>query len=382
MPATIIRFADEAMFEAAASPQSPHTESRDRRFVARLYRLRMLGLALGFFCVASVLYQNHAHPLVWVLLGVDIFLWPQLAYALASQSARPRAAELRNLQIDSAFGGLWIALMQFNLLPCVVLAVMLSIDKVHVGGVRLLARTLSWMAATCAITWLVCGAAVRLETSTLNILATLPLLIAYPLAISGASHALLRRTHELNRRLEKLNRIDAATGLLNRTHWAHDVAHELRRFARARQHATLLMIDIDEFKRANDSYGHPVGDEVIRAVAGTIHDCTRDVDISGRYGGDEFGVVLVNTSCAGARVVAERIRMRVAALRLDNHPLLRCSVSIGMAEVSAEMHDVRAWIKHADVALYRAKARGRNRVAAMSPTDAVVDFMREQAQCA
>ena len=369
------------MFEAAASTHAHHAESRDLRFVARLYRLRMLGLALGLFCVGSVLYQSHAHPVVWALLGVDIFLWPHLAYAIASESARPRAAEIRNLAIDSALGGMWIALMQFNLLPSVVLAVMLSIDKVHVGGVRLLARTLAWMAAACAVTAFACRTGFRPETSTLNTLATLPLLIAYPLAISGASHALLRRTHELNRRLEKLNRIDAATGLLNRTHWAHDVAHELRRFARARQVATLMMIDIDEFKRANDSYGHTVGDEVIRAVAGTIHDCTRDIDIAGRYGGDEFGVVLVNTSSAGARLVAERIRARVAGLRLENHPLLRCSVSIGMAQATPEMHDVRAWIKHADVALYRAKARGRNRVAAMSPAEGVLNAASE-AQCA
>ena len=356
--------------------------SRDQRFVARMYRLRLFGLALGSFCVGSVLYQNQAHAAVWMLLGADVLIWPHLAYALARASANPHKTELRNLEIDSAFGGMWIALMQFNLLPSVVLAVMLSIDKVHVGGPRLLLRTLTWQLLACGLTLLACGVQFAPVTSMLNIVATFPLLIAYPLAISGAAHALLRRSYDDIRRLARLNRIDGPTGLLNRGHWQHDVAHELRRFERAHQPATLMMIDIDEFKRSNDSYGHTVGDEVIRAVAGTIRDCTRDIDIAGRYGGDEFGVVLVNTTSNCARLVAERIRARVAALRIAASPLLRCSVSIGIAEAELSMHDVRAWIKHADVALYRAKARGRNRVAAMSPTDSILDLHREHAQCA
>jgi diguanylate cyclase len=371
------------MFSAVSANLPIHPDSRDQRFVARLYRLRIFGLALGFFCVGSVLYQNHAHPAVWALLVADIFAWPHIAYTIARASKNPRKAEIRNLEIDSALGGMWIALMHFNLLPCVVLAVMLSVDKVHVGGLRLLARTVGWQIAACGLTLLIAGIEFAPTTTTLNILATLPLLIAYPLATSGAAHALLRRTHDLNRQLAQLNRIDAPTGLLNRAHWQHDVAHELRRFERAHQIATLMMIDIDEFKRTNDNYGHTVGDEVIRAVAGTIHDCTRDIDICGRYGGDEFGVVLVNTSSASARPVAERIRARVAALRFEHSPILRCSVSIGMAEVEREMHDVRAWIKHADVALYRAKEGGRNRVAAISPTDRVTDLLHEaRAQCA
>jgi diguanylate cyclase len=371
------------MNAALSAHPSVHAESRDLRFVSRLYRLRMLGLMLGFFCVASVLYQNHAPVTVWTLLAADIFLWPHIAYAIARRSRAPRRAEIRNLEIDSALGGMWIALMQFNLLPSVVLAVMLSIDKINVGGPRLLLRTLGWQLAACAATLLVCGAQFAPATSTFNILATLPLLVAYPLAISGAAHALLQRTHDLNIHLERLNRIDAPTGLLNRAHWQHDVALEMRRFERAHHAATLLMIDIDEFKRTNDAYGHTVGDEVIRAVAGAIHDCSRDVDRCGRYGGDEFGVVLVDTTSASARLVAERLRARVAALRFAHSPMLRCSVSIGLAEIAPDMHDVRAWIKHADVALYRAKARGRNRVAAISPAESAAQALPlPQAHCA
>src|SRR5262249_12046946 len=151
-------------------------------------------------------------------------------------------------------------------------------------------------------------------------------------------HALLRRAHELNRKLEHLNRVDAMTGLFNRMHWQESVGAELRRCARAQQQATLLMIDIDSFKDINGGYGHAIGDEVIRAVSATIRDSTREVDFCGRYGGDEFGVVLVNTTQAQARPIAERIRARVAAIWLDHAPELTFSVSIGMAEIEPGMH--------------------------------------------
>ena len=368
---------------AAVDILSLQSASRDLRFVARLYLLRMLGLALGACCVASVLFQLHAPAAIWALLAAHGFVWPHAAAFIARHSGDPRKAELRNLQIDSALGGMWIALMQFNLLPSVVLAVMLSIDKINVGGARLLLRTLAWQGGGCLVTVLLVGLHVASQTTTLNILATLPLLIGYPMAIGGFAHAMLRRTQELNRKLEQLNRVDAMTGLLNRMHWQESVTHELHRFERTRQPASLLMVDIDEFKGINDDCGHAVGDEVIRAIAGVIHDNTRDIDIAGRYGGDEFGIVLVNTTSAHARLVAERIRARVAGLWLDDAPALRFSVSIGIAEADATVRDVRAWVENADVALYRAKARGRNRVAALSAVESVMETMAiARAQCA
>ena len=371
---------------AALLMPSVPMESRDLRFVARIYVLRMIGLALGSVCVGSVLYQLDAPAYQWVLLAANVALWPHVAARLARNSRDPRGTEIRNLEIDSALGGLWIALMQFNLLPCVVLATMQAIDKIHVGGARLLLRTLTCQLAGCAFGVLLGGGGgfqFAPESTTLNILGALPLLIGYPAVIGGTAHALLRRAHELNRRLEHLNRVDAMTGLLNRMHWQESVGAELRRCARVQQPATLLMIDIDSFKDINDGYGHAIGDEVIRAVAATIHDSTREVDFCGRYGGDEFGVVLVNTTSAQARPIAERIRGRVAAIWLDHAPELTFSVSIGVADIEPGMHQVRDWVERADIALYRAKARGRNRVAALSQAEAVMESLAvARAQCA
>jgi diguanylate cyclase len=362
-----------------AAPLSSLPETRELRFVGRIYVLRLLGVALGALSVGAVLYEQHAPNALWALLLCHAAVWPHVASRRARHARDPRRAELRNLEIDSALGGAWIALMHFALVPSVVAALMLSVDKVHVGGVRLLLRCIGWQALGCAIallasTLLSDSAPFMLQSSPLVIACTLPLLIGYPLAIGAATHAMLRRSHALNLRLENLSRTDAMTGMSNRAFWQQCATRELRRFERSAQPATLLLIDIDAFKSINDGYGHAAGDEAIRAVARTIRECVREVDLCGRYGGDEFGVVLVHATSAGARLVAERIRSRIAGLQQDDLPPL--SVSIGVAEAEAGMRDIGAWAERADVALYRAKARGRNRVATISPAEFALESLQ------
>jgi diguanylate cyclase len=330
--------------------------------VERLFRMRMLGLGAGFFCVAGVFYANGAHWLAWAALFANGFLWPHFARWTALRASSPRTAELRNLVVDSTLGGVWIALMQFNLLPSVLLAIMLAFDKLCVGGPRLLARALIGQMAACLITIIVFGFEFRLETTMPEMWSALPLLVLYPLGISGATYQLARTVSRQNRRLAQLNRIDGLTGLLNRGSWEDAAVDILRRHQRLGLPAALLMIDIDRFKRINDEYGHPTGDEVIRAVAGIIRRCIRDVDVPGRYGGDEFGIVLVQTEADMARLVAERIRLNVLAGDPDGIPVAMSSVSIGIATTEAGMNDARAWVKRADVALLEAKAQGRDRV--------------------
>lgn len=345
----------------------PASVAHELAFAARLRRLRMIGSLLGSLCVAAVLWPLAAPPPAWALLAFHGLVWPQLAYALARKSASPHQAELRNLQIDAALGGIWIALMQFNLLPSVLVAVMLAIGKVHVGGPSLLLRSFTWLVVAMVVTAALNGFAFAPQTGLWQIVASLPFLIGYPLAVSSSAHAVMRQARDQNRHLRLINRIDLATGLLNQASWQECVTRELHRAQRSGQPATLLMIDLDDFKRINDHHGHLAGDAVIRAVAATIRECTRDGDVCGRYGGDEFGVILTDTGAAGAQTVAERIRARVATLRLAEYPLLRCSVSVGLAEAMADLKDARAWIERADAALYRAKAEGRNRVAGARP---------------
>ncbi|HEV7490555.1 MAG TPA: GGDEF domain-containing protein, partial [Rhodanobacteraceae bacterium] len=124
----------------------------------------------------------------------------------------------------------------------------------------------------------------------------------------------------------------------------------------------LLMVDIDRFKEINDHYGHLAGDEVIRTAAAIIQSCIREIDVPGRYGGDEFGVMLAHTGTHAAVVAAERIRQRVAETEFERAPGVRCTLSIGIAAASRGMEDVHAWISQADAALYQAKTLGRNQI--------------------
>ena len=113
------------------------------RFVRRMHRMRTLGLALGFLCVASVLRLHDAAPVWWAVLIVNAFAWPHAARWLAARDAHPRNAELSDLLVDSALGGVWVAVMQFDLLPSALLVTMLAVDKVSVGDRR------CWRAPSC-----------------------------------------------------------------------------------------------------------------------------------------------------------------------------------------------------------------------------------------
>lgn len=337
------------------------------RFVGRVHRLRLLGLGLGAVAVGAVLYENGASLPVWALLAFDGFIWPHLAYLIASRSAVPVLAEERNLVVDSAMGGLWVVLMQFSLVPSVILMTMLSMDKISVGGWRLLARASAAAVLAGAATLAVClllqgGWTPKPEASMPSLVAALPLLVAYPLLISAATHGLARRERMHRRELERLTAIDPATGLLNRPNWEHAVVRELTRMQRHGVPAVLMMIDIDHFKDINDGYGHPAGDEVIRLMARAILTCVREGDVACRYGGDEFGVLLANSGGKAALATAERLRARVAAATFSASPGLRCSVSVGIGGATRDLADARSWIERADAALYRAKTAGRNRI--------------------
>jgi diguanylate cyclase (GGDEF)-like protein len=151
---------------------------------------------------------------------------------------------------------------------------------------------------------------------------------------------------------------DPLTGLANRR--AFDL-FLLEAFNLARRHGralALLVIDIDHFKSYNDSYGHPAGDEVLRVVANTFGSVARETDLAARIGGEEFAIVLPETAAAGARALAERIRVQVAGLLLRR----QVTVSIGVATLSSTVPTVAALLEESDAAMYAAKRRGRNQV--------------------
>jgi two-component system cell cycle response regulator len=167
-------------------------------------------------------------------------------------------------------------------------------------------------------------------------------------------------------RLEMLARTDPLTQLHNRRSLIERLSEEVERVRRYGLMLSVLMIDIDHFKAVNDTYGHLVGDEVLRGVARVLQREARTVDVVARYGGEEFVLVLPETGEDGATALAERIRQRVAEqplLRGEQIDWVRVTVSIGTATMpSPRAHSPETLIAAADEALYRAKSQGRNRV--------------------
>jgi diguanylate cyclase (GGDEF)-like protein len=156
--------------------------------------------------------------------------------------------------------------------------------------------------------------------------------------------------------LERLSVTDPLTGLDNRRRMMETLQKEVLRSRRLRHAFAVLMADVDHFKSYNDAHGHPAGDEVLKRVAGVLRETARDVDLVARYGGEEFFVLMPETRADGAAQMAERVRERLAALRLP------VTLSVGTAEFPTHGDNGDALIRAADAALYEAKRSGRDRV--------------------
>jgi len=181
--------------------------------------------------------------------------------------------------------------------------------------------------------------------------------------------AMVRAQDELRAANEALGRMaitDPLTGVANRRRFMEVGIQELARAQRSKDPVCVLMLDIDHFKRVNDSLGHPAGDAVIQAVARTCTDSVRTIDLVGRLGGEEFAVIVPMTACPGAVELAERLRARVEACEIpwEAGGPLRATVSVGVAQATGNTKDFAALVGSADRMLYQAKNAGRNRVAA------------------
>ena len=166
-----------------------------------------------------------------------------------------------------------------------------------------------------------------------------------------------------NAQLQQLSRTDRLTGLYNRGHWEESLKGAYARHQRYGNATSLVMLDIDHFKRINDTYGHLAGDKVIEEIARLIHEHARETDVAGRYGGEEFAVVLSDTDKTNGWVFAERLRKAVEGLEvLHNGQSIRFTISLGVADLSLPSINYADLIAWADHALFASKKAGRNRV--------------------
>lgn len=185
-------------------------------------------------------------------------------------------------------------------------------------------------------------------------------------SILAASAAMAYENSRLHRELEQMVVIDELTGVYNYRFFAEKLADEKRRASRYRQPLSLLMIDIDWFKKCNDTYGHEAGNVLLKGVVGVIKAMIRDTDILARYGGEEFIVILPQTLHDDAHIIAERIRSQIEQSAFgdgEQFPILRATVSIGVTTYPDNGGGEDEIVMMVDRAMYVAKGQGKNAVA-------------------
>lgn len=169
--------------------------------------------------------------------------------------------------------------------------------------------------------------------------------------------------------MSTLAKTDCLTGLYNRGYWEYCLKREFKRYNRTCQTPSMIVLDIDHFKKVNDTYGHPAGDEVIRTLGKLLQSSLRTTDIIGRLGGEEFGIILIDTTGEPAEMLANRIRERIAetVIEHDGHQI-QITSSFGVCELTEDFADEQAWFATTDLGLYDSKHAGRNSVTRKYPT--------------
>jgi diguanylate cyclase (GGDEF)-like protein len=196
-----------------------------------------------------------------------------------------------------------------------------------------------------------------------GVLVTIACALSLGLLLLALPPVMLLQRSLMHQQLQAAARTDAKTGLLNAAAWQREADTELSRARRSGDSVALLLVDLDHFKRVNDTYGHLVGDQVLIGVATTLCNQLRDYDIVGRFGGEEFVVLVPGADTVEACRVAERLRNRVRRLAVPAEDgSVAVTISIGVALMRAHGEDLIELLAAADLALYRAKESGRDRV--------------------
>jgi diguanylate cyclase (GGDEF)-like protein len=201
----------------------------------------------------------------------------------------------------------------------------------------------------------------------LSILITIVVAVSAVLAIFAVPTVLLVRRFMMHGQLLAQSRIDTKTGLLNASTWEREATAEIARAVRTGIPLALALVDIDHFKSVNDTHGHLVGDKALRAVTDGLRSQLRGYDLAGRFGGEEFAILLPHAREADALNVAERLRVHIASLSIpirdndESGPYVKVTISVGVAALDSASRELNDMLAAADAALYHAKETGRNK---------------------
>lgn len=349
-----------AQSEPPHSPQNDHQRS-GLRFARRVRLPRAVGLGWMFLPIAAVVASQPIAGGWWLFLVGWSFVWPHLAWQLASKAIDPLSREIYNLKADAILAGVWVGVMGVNVLPSTALLMMMCMNLMGAGGLRLFIAGMVLMVVSCLVTLQLTGITVAFRSAPLEWWFSLPVIVIYPLLFAWVSYQTATKLAEHKRRLQVMSMRDGMTGVYNRRHWEILLRNEFDNCRRYHRDATLLIIDIDHFKSINDTWGHDVGDEAIIALTRQLQMTLRGSDVIGRFGGDEFAVIMCGTPADNAIAAMSRVHERLNALRLPCAPQVILRISVGVAPLTTQIGHYREWLKSADMALYKAKNAGRNR---------------------
>lgn len=352
------------------------------------YRNRTASWVMVFGVMGSHFAGQSYGSMAWVLLALQFLVYPHLVYLRTRFGKDPLAAELNNMRLDALAFGAWIGALGFPLWLSFMLGISVCINLGAFRGAKGLLQATGLLVAGALVTMPVAGWHFQPDTSLLTSALTIFCLSSYLLMFAFGAHQRTVALHAVRLKLrqseqdlkkqiteisflqgqltEQVNR-DPLTGLFNRRYLTATMDREMARCLREREPLCAMMVDIDHFKRINDTYGHQAGDEVLVHVARILADELRAGDIACRYGGEEFLLLMPNLALPVAVARAQELRERLAASSIQvAGQALQVRLSIGVAALQMDATGAHELIRCADTALYQAKQEGRDRVVALS----------------
>jgi diguanylate cyclase (GGDEF)-like protein len=207
-----------------------------------------------------------------------------------------------------------------------------------------------------------------LTETCVGILVTIACALSPVLLCVALPPVVLLQRSLMHQQLQAAARTDAKTGLLNATTWQREADTEIARALRRGEPVAVLLADVDHFKQVNDTHGHLTGDDVLRGLATELRQQVRETDIVGRFGGEEFVILLPKTGADEACRIADRLRRSAGVVKvLTSDAAVGVTISIGVAALGRHGRDLFELLAAADLALYRAKNTGRDRVCLYNP---------------
>ena len=341
------------------TPDESYIKKRNHDYISRVFFLRQMGTILCSLPIASSLYEKSVSIFVLTILILNTFIWPFIAFIISKKNHDVLKAERRNLILDTCWAGGWIAYIGANPIPSAFIIAIMVADRFSAGGWKILQPALIAMVASFFIIWIPSGFRFDYSFSNRTIWLSLPLATIYPVLLSVVSRRLSVRLRKRREFLERQALIDPGIELPNRRFFEQKMTKAFLATNNGRSYAFLMLIDVDDFKKINDTYGHEVGDALLSKISVILRENLAEQDIPARFGGDELAIIVANSSEENVIAQAIMLKNKLCSLCLPSYENIRCTVSIGIASAK-DCDSITTWIRNADQMLYEVKRNGKD----------------------